>query len=73
MIPRAQRDAMRLDPNVRAQLPTLAHVLDLLHEHERARESVRAWLHACAIEFELDPRMRGFPGYKELERWLLSD
>jgi hypothetical protein len=73
MTPKAQRDAMRLDQNVREQLPTLAHVLDLLHYHEQSRESVRKWLHAYADEYELDARMRTLEGYDALDAWLRDE
>jgi hypothetical protein len=66
---KAQRNALRLDPNVRERLPTLAHALDLVHRHEQARAAFGLWVDKVASAYDMR-EVRGFEGFDALERWV---
>jgi hypothetical protein len=69
MTTKAQRKALRLDPNVRERLPTLAHVLDLLHTHEEAQRALADWLARVSAEHDMR-QLRDVAGYEALEAWV---
>lgn len=69
MTTRAQRNALRLDPNVRERIPTLAHALDLVHRHEQARAAFETWIDKVASEYDMR-EVRGFEGFDVLDSWV---